>query len=356
VLNRDLDGDEESPSPTGGGRTSSWSWWPAWRPAWWPATVAVALVTLAAALWLGGAASQPVPFGLPDAGPITKWGLPAARLLSDAAAMLVVGSLLAAAWLVRSERGSLPPAGVRCARLAGTAAAIWTAATVALLLLTLSDTVGVPVTQLDGATIGRFARDSSHGRALVFVTVIAAVIAVLAARTTRTNAAGLLLIYAYVGMLPPVFTGHAATASNHNLAVITTAAHILVVSTWVGGLVALVILGRAAASLLPFAVPRFSQLALYCYLATAVSGTLNAGVRLDWAISRLTTGYGGLLAAKTVALLVLGLLAWQHRRREAAALTAMPGQRGFLRVASIEALVMIATVGIAVALSRTPTP
>jgi putative copper resistance protein D len=332
---------------TGEGRTSSWGWW--------AAAVAVPLAALGASLWLGGAASQPAPFGLPEAGPFTAWGLPAARLLADAAAMLVVGSMLAAAWLVRSERYRLPPAGIRCVRMAGTAAAIWTAATAAVLLLSLSDAVGLPVTRLDRTSIVRFATAVPQGRALVFVAALAAVIAVLARRTTQTNTAALVLIYTYVGLLPPVFTSHAATASNHNAAVITTAAHILAVSTWVGGLVALVILGRTAAEQLPFAVPRFSQLALYCYLATAVSGLLNAGVRLDWSISRLTVrGYGGLLAAKVVAVLVLGVLGWLHRRREAAALASLPGQRGFLRLATVEALVMLATVGIAVALSRTP--
>jgi putative copper export protein len=321
---------------------------------WWLALAAAALGSLVAALWIGGAARLPVPFGLPDAGPVTEWGLPTARLLSDVAAMLVLGALLAAAWLLPAERSWLPPVGVRFARLAGIAAATWALAVVATVVLSLSDAVGLPVSQLDFASIRSYATTFSQGRALVFVAVIAAVIAVLAWRTTRPNAAGLLLVYSYVGLLPPVFSGHAATASNHNLAVTTTAVHVVAVSTWVGGLLALVILGSTAPHLLGHAVPRFSQLALYCLLVTAASGILSAGVRLDWSLSRLSTGYGKLLIAKAAALVVLGVFGWLHRRREAAALAAVSGRRRFLRLAAGEALVILGTVGIAVALSRTP--
>jgi len=339
-------GEESRPAATGRNPAAPWAWW--------LALAVAALAALVAALWLGGAARVPVPFGLPDAGPITKWGLPAARLLSDAAAMLVLGGLLAASWLLPSDRSWLPPTGVRYARLAGIAAAIWALAASATLVLSLSDAVGLPVTQLDAASVRSYATTISQGRALVFVVVIAAVIAALAWRTTRTNSAGLLLIYSYVGLLPPVFTGHAATASNHNLAITTTAVHVVAVSTWVGGLVALVVLGRTAPAHLGHAVPRFSQLALYCFLVTGVSGILTAAVRLDWSLSRLTTGYGKLVIAKAGALVVLGVLGWLHRRREAAALEVAPGRRRFLRLAAVEALVMLATVGIAVALSRSP--
>ncbi len=41
-------------------------------------------------------------------------------------------------------------------------------------------------------------------------------------------------------MLPPLFTGHAASASNHALAVYSLAGHVLGVALWIGGLVALV--------------------------------------------------------------------------------------------------------------------
>lgn len=350
--------DEGKASPVAGrnGRGRRQIAWTSW--AWRLAAVAVPVAALIAALWLGGAARQPVPFGLPDAGPLTKWGLPAARLLTDVAAMLSLGALLAASWLLPAERGWLTPAGVRCARMGGVAAAVWAIAAIATMLFSLSEAIGLPISQvLDAASIRSYATTISQGRAETFVAVIAAVVAVLAWRTTRANAAGLLLVYAYIGLLPPNFASHAATAANHNLAVTTTAMHVVAVATWVGGLVALVAMGRAAREDLAYAVPRFSRLALYCFVATGITGLLNAGVRLDWSLAAVTAGgYGGLLIAKSAALAVLGVLGWLHRRREMAALATIPGRRGFLRLAGVEVLVMLATVGIAVALSRTPPP
>jgi cytochrome c oxidase assembly factor CtaG len=96
----------------------------------------------------------------------------------------------------------------------------------------------------------------------------------------------------------------------------------------------------------------------------AVSGIVNAGVRLGALGPLVTSSYGVLVLAKSAALLVLGGFGWWHRSRtlhglEARPTTAARGRddvRLFLRVAAGELVVMTATVALAVGLSRTPTP
>ena len=73
------------------------------RPELWRWVAGVALVTvsvLVVVLLAGGGAPQPVPAGLPDSGPVTGWGLPSVRLLTDLAGLATVGLLLAAGLLL----------------------------------------------------------------------------------------------------------------------------------------------------------------------------------------------------------------------------------------------------------------
>ena len=70
-------------------------------------SLVVPLAALVLALLLaGGAPAAPVP-GLPDAGPLTAWGLPVVTLLARVAAVLTIGSLLVGAVLVPPQAGAL---------------------------------------------------------------------------------------------------------------------------------------------------------------------------------------------------------------------------------------------------------
>jgi len=111
-------------------------------------------------------------------------------------------------------------------------------------------------------------------------------------------------------------------------------------------------------------VARFSRLALACYLAVGVSGVGNAASRLGSVSDLVSTGYGQLVLAKAALFVVLGATADRLRRGVVRTLAADPAagrpggaaRRAFTRFAALEVVVMGATVGLAVALSRTPTP
>ena len=113
-----------------------------------------------------------------------------------------------------------------------------------------------------------------------------------------------------------------------------------------GGLLALVLYVRRSSGALSVAVPRFSALALWCYIAIGISGLVNAWVRLGGVDALWSSRYGLLVVGKVAAFVALGVFGWWHRRRA----------QSFLRLAAGEVVVMAATIGLAVALSRTRTP
>jgi putative copper resistance protein D len=177
----------------------------------------------------------------------------------------------------------------------------------------------------------------------------------------RRGRAGVVALgVAVFALVPPVYTGHSASSVDHDAAVSAVIVHAVAVSLWVGGLAAILLYlrgrpGRPVGDL-PVIVTRFSALALACFAAAAVSGLVEAWTRLESVSLLWTSRYGLLLTAKVVALVALGLFGWLHRRRTIAALVTSRVARPFLRLATGEVVVMAATVGLAVALSRSAPP
>jgi putative copper resistance protein D len=120
--------------------------------------------------------------------------------------------------------------------------------------------------------------------------------------------------------------------------------------------VALVLLGTADRRSFPIAVPRFSSLALWCAIAVAASGLVSSALRLASPTELVTTWYGRLVLLKLLLIAVIAAFGVWHRRRHLPRLATDPSRLLFVRVAATEVLVMAATIGVAVALSRTPPP
>ena len=311
---------------------------------------ATALVGLALVLRLGGALSDTAAPGLSQAGALTKAGLSTAKLAGNAAAVLTVGWLLVAAVFARPPS----PVGRRCLRAASLTALLWALCTLALIVFTALDLFGVGLGGLTGGMMRTLLVELPQGRALLIVLVAAVVLAVAASAPRAANGAGYLLAGALAALLPPLFTGHAANASYHALAVHSLAAHVVAAALWIGGLVALVTAGPALRDELPAIAGRYSTLALVSFAVVGVSGAVNAWVRLGGV--ELGSRYAWVVVAKIAALVVLGVLGWRHRRSALPALRDGRGPRPFLRLGTAEILVMAATMALATGLSRTPPP
>jgi putative copper export protein len=314
---------------------------------------------LVLALVVGGARPTVVPAGLPQAGALVDWGVPAVRLAGRIAALGTVGALLFAAVLLPGAGGSLPAASRRAVLAASGWALAWAGTTTVGAVLEVSELVGTPPAFLPAASLRTFVTDLAAGRAALVVLGSAAVVAVVARRCNRPAAAAALLPVALAGLVAPaVLTGHSSTADDHVLAVTNLGVHLVAASLWVGGLLALLLHGRGAEDRVR-ASARFSAVALGCFLATGASGFLAGWIVVGGSAAALAaaagTGYGWLLAGKSAALVALGVAGHHHRRRTLPRLRTGRA-RSFVRFAAGEAVLMLATVALAVALSAAPPP
>jgi copper transport protein len=157
--------------------------------------------------------------------------------------------------------------------------------------------------------------------------------------------------------------GHARTESHPGLGVPSVAIHLLAVSTWVGGLLALAGLSAAAWAAVPAEsrngllrqlVPRFSRVALVAVAVLIATGTVNALLDLAGVSDLWDTTYGRVLSAKIILLAVALLFGawhlWVVPRRLSGADPAAAASRSFRRSSAIEVVVLVAVVAFASAL------
>ncbi|MGH3764700.1 MAG: cytochrome c oxidase assembly protein [Pseudonocardiaceae bacterium] len=161
-------------------------------------------------------------------------------------------------------------------------------------------------------------------------------------------------VLSVVALMPVALTGHSSAGGAHDVATNSLLYHLVAAALWVGGLVALLTHLSRRGDHGGLACARYSRLALICWIVMAASGVINALVRVT--PDKLLTTYGLLVLGKVAALLVLGVIGWQHRRGAVAAVAERDDRRAVLRLGSVELLVMFATIGLAVALSRTTAP
>lgn len=296
--------------------------------------------------------------GLPDPGPATTLGVPFVRAAGEIAAAVAVGGFLCAAFLVPPQpSGVLDASGYRALRLARAASAGWAACAVLMVPLTVSDVSGKPLREhLHPAEIWRVAGLVDTANAWRWTAALALAVTLAAAPVLRWSATPVLLGGSLITLLPLVLTGHSAAGGSHDLATDSLLIHLVAGSLWAGGLLSLLAVALRGADHTALAARRFSALALWCFLAMALSGGVNALVRIRPA-DLVGTAYGNLLLAKVAALGVLAAIGWFQRRAAVAALQGDPTARGpLVRLGLTEAMVFGLTFGVAVGLGRTPPP
>ena len=321
--------------------------------------LAIAVLVAAGLTALSGA--RPIAaLGLPDPGALTTVGLPVIRTVAEVCMALTIGAVLLATFLVPPQRsGYLDVAGYRALRMASWTAAGWTTAAVLLVPLSVAEALGRPLADvLDPGLLLDLVPELSAASTWALTAMIAVVVLVGCRSVLTWGWTAVLFGIALLGPLPVALTGHSAGGGAHDLASDSLVLHVLAASLWVGGLAAVLLTaasgGADRAVALSTAVPRFSRLALVCWGTLAATGVINALVRIPLS-DLLGSGYGGLVLAKVASLLALGAIGAVHRRT-----TVAPAARGepraLLRLGGVEVLLMLATVGLAVALGRTAPP
>ncbi|MER6577973.1 cytochrome c oxidase assembly protein [Nonomuraea sp. NPDC001023] len=315
-----------------------------------------AVAALVIGMIAGGRAFPRIIPGLPDAGAVVRWGLPVSKLLMDVTGVLTVGLLLTAALLLPNDKGLLGKSGLLYVRASSWTALGWAASAFLAIVFTTADSWGRTVPQiLNREYLTSTATQTTQGVALTLVVLFGVAIALFSRGAITAGSAAGLLVFALVTMLPPPLTGHTSSSPNHDLATSAVSLHLLALALWVGGLVVLAAHAMRGQPQLTVAAARFSALALWCFVAVGLSGVFSLVARLGALSDLWTTQYGLLALAKIVAFVLLGYVGYWHRQRTLVDLEA-GRPRAFTRLAGGETLLMLATVGLAVALSRTPPP
>jgi putative copper resistance protein D len=300
--------------------------------------------------------------GLPDPGPVTTYGLPFVKAVGEIAAVTAVGAFMFAAFLVPPQRNQvLDAAGYRALRMGTAASGVWAVCAVLMVALTVSDVSGKPLTtRLSPADIWAVADLIEIAGAWRWTALLAAVVTVVSIPVLRWSWTPVLFAGSLVTLLPLAFSGHSSSGGAHDVATNSLLIHLIAGALWAGGLLALlvhVLRGRSGGDPhAALAARRFSAVALWCFVAMAFSGVINALVRMRPA-DLVSSNYGWLVLAKMAALVALGILGWQQRRRGVAALAHDPSaRRPLVQLALLEAVIFGLTFGVAVALGRTPPP
>ena len=196
---------------------------------------------------------------------------------------------------------------------------MWLAASLTFIVLTAADLSGIRVTDPGfGWLLVTFVGQIDLGRALGVSALLILVVFTFAVTATQVTTAAWGAALSLVAVLPIALAGHSAVGSDHMNAVDSLAIHLVGVCLWVGGLGALVLIARRLGDQLQVVVTRYSSLALWCFVAVAASGMINALLRLG-SLRELASGYGLLVLGKTAALGLLGLAGLAHRTRPSAA-------------------------------------
>ncbi|MEX3611466.1 cytochrome c oxidase assembly protein [Rothia sp. LK2588] len=386
---------ERPVSSDGHGLHRGWIW----------ALPAAALVFLLGSLWITGANAAT---DLVDSGAFVRWGLPVAKVVNNLAMVTTMGGLLFAIGIVprfadsahgrdrtnmahkysrqqREEnlnRQEYPPFAA-VLNLASAAAVTWTLAALAVLVLTYADISGRGITSSNEYTaeLISYITTIDAGKEQATTVIVAAIVASLAFGVRSLMGLFMTLGISLIGIVDMALAGHSSGGNDHMGAVNSLGLHLLGISLWCGGLIALTYISRAisapdaghgtlvqgsrgqtvAQRQAPMGVAvlrRYSALALGGFILVTLSGVINTFTRLNHAGELFTTTYGQLALAKLAFTLILGGIGAAHRLRLIPAMSSgkVSGARAVWTAIAVELMLMGATAGLATSLARTAPP
>ena len=300
---------------------------------------------------LGGGAT---PTKLADAGDVVRWGLPLAKGITNLGTAVAIGSLAFAAYALSTKTAQL----TKAMNLAAAGAGVWTIFGAISFLFTYLSVTGSSFSTSEqfGQELWLFATTIDLGRYLALNLLAGAILTVLALGFQNLTSALLLAGLGLLGLVPIALTGHAAGAANHAMAVNSIGLHLVAVTIWVGGLVALVAIRDENPERQANLVKRYSTLALIAFMIVAVSGVAVSVISIG-KFENIFTPYGLLVALKVSALLLLGAIGGHYRYRIISRLANSAAKaKEFWFIVTGELLVMGAAVGLGTAVSRTAPP
>jgi cytochrome c oxidase assembly factor CtaG/putative copper export protein len=318
--------------------------------------VAVGTLAVLFGLNFGGGAA---PLELIDPGAGVRWGLPLSMFVLRIASSLMLGALLVQAFAIPLRH----PVSEKLSTIASGAAVVWVVASAVTAFFTFLAVYVEPVSFDDrfGRLLTFFFAQTEIGQAWLWSTLLAGVASVVVIVARSYPALFVTGLLGVMALWPLAEQGHAAGTEAHNQAVMASFLHSVFVAFWIGGLAALAMVWRMVSSdraFLSSTLTRYSSIALVSAVVVGASGSMNAWVRVG-DVSGLASTYGVLVMVKMVLLTILigfgvAYRAWLIRRFTDN--TDRSSQKALGGVFVGELAIMGTAVGMAVALSRTPTP
>jgi putative copper resistance protein D len=287
---------------------------------------------------------------LPDHAGYLIYLTPIVKDLQLISAIVLIGMLLAIVAFIREDHATLLPEALRIRSLALIAAAVWLVTSLGSLFIQISNLLSTSlVSSFDPLVINSFISQTGLGKTYA-IEILAAVLAFASLTGIRkTTGALVTLIITFLGLLAPVFEGHASALGNHGLAIGSMLFHVVFISLWVGGVIGLIAIKPAERAA---ALPRFSSLALWSVVVVSTSGAVNAWTRMNF-LSAWSSRYGLIVIVKFLLTSVLIFLGYKHRKYIAKKLN---GSRALFHLLVGEVFVMLTVVSLGGWLSTLPHP
>jgi len=298
-------------------------------------------------MFTGGAAT---PSELGDVGEVLRWGTPTFRSINNIAQAITIGSLI----FIAFSLGEKSKAFTKTLSVAAIAAAIWALSGTAYLLATFLNVTGSQLSAETGFTeqLFVFITDIELGQMLALNFVGAFVLSITTLLVRKLFGVAVCAAIGLLSLVPVALSGHAAGTASHAMAVNSLGLHLVGISIWVGGLVAIVFAYKAEPAV--EMIKRYSSLALAGFGLVIVSGFASAQIRIGTIENLFATGYGQVVILKTITFILLGVIGALHRRKLLATLEST--SRKFWQLISVEFVIFGIAIGLGTALARTENP
>jgi len=215
-----------------------------------------------------------------SAGPLITSLTTVGKFISLTASFATVGLLLAMGFFLFDNAGKLSQPATALRNYAAITALVWTLGQGLNILTTLANILNTSLTgALDPTSLRSFISQIDLGKYMFVQLCLALAICTVVPRIRSVAAANVLLLLSLIAVIAPIFASHSASSGSHSLAIGSLIVHVVALTFWVGGLIAITVLSAADRAI---ALPRFSSLSLWAVIAVVVSGSANAWARLNF--------------------------------------------------------------------------
>jgi len=248
---------------------------------------------------------------LNSAGPLITSLTTVGKFISLVASFSTIGFLLAMGFLLLDDAGKLSTSAKALRNSAAITALVWALGQGLNILTTLANILGTSLSgALDPTSLRSFISQIDLGKYMFVQLALALLICSAVSRIRTVAAANALLLLSLVGVIAPIFASHSASSGSHALAVGSLIVHVVALTFWVGGLIAITVLSATDRAI---ALPRFSALSLWAVIAVVISGSANAWARLNFQ-SAWNSNYARIVILKVLLTSVLIYLGYLNRR------------------------------------------